>query len=275
VLRSHLATLRQYFFWVKRCQPALDRKLGHNSHNRFLKHASILAKDPRSILLIDDDVSLCTLIAEFLSAQEFNVETVHNGPRGLASAIEGSHDLVLLDVMLPVLDGFHVLQRLRQRSMVPVIMLTARNDERDRIAGLDAGADDYIAKPLRPHELLARVRAVLRRTAQRPVTMDSPILIGDVELKPNTREVFVAGSPIETTSFEFDILDVLMRMAGRVVSRDELAAVLYHREATPYERAIDVHISHLRRKLETGGGTLIRTVRGIGYQFITAVEREK
>jgi len=239
-----------------------------------LKHAGTFAKDPRSILLIDDDVSLCTLIAEFLSAQEFKVETVHNGPRGLASAIEGSHDLVLLDVMLPVLDGFHVLHRLRQRSMVPVIMLTARNDERDRIAGLDAGADDYIAKPLRPHELLARVRAVLRRTAQRPVTMDSPILVGDIELNPNTREVFVAGSPIEMTSFEFDILDVLMRMAGRVVSRDELAAVLYHREATPYERAIDVHISHLRRKLETGGGALIRTVRGIGYQFVTTVEKE-
>lgn len=239
-----------------------------------MKHAGTFAKDPRSILLIDDDVSLCTLIAEFLSAQEFKVETVHNGPRGLASAIEGSHDLVLLDVMLPVLDGFHVLHRLRQRSMVPVIMLTARNDERDRIAGLDAGADDYIAKPLRPHELLARVRAVLRRTAQRPVTMDSPILVGDIELNPNTREVFVAGSPIEMTSFEFDILDVLMRMAGRVVSRDELAAVLYHREATPYERAIDVHISHLRRKLETGGGALIRTVRGIGYQFVTTVEKE-
>ncbi len=241
-----------------------------------MKHASAYAKEHlRSILLIDDDVSLCNLIAEFLSAQEFNVETVHNGPRGLASAIEGSHDLVLLDVMLPVLDGFHVLQRLRQRSPVPVIMLTARNDERDRIAGLDAGADDYIAKPLRPHELLARVRAVLRRTAQQPVTIDSPIEIGDIELKPKSREVFVAGAQIEMTSFEFDILSVLMRMAGRVVSRDELAAILYHREATPYERSLDVHISHLRRKLETGGGTRIRTVRGIGYQFITAVENEK
>jgi len=156
-----------------------------------------------------------------------------------------------------------------------VIMLTARNDERDRIAGLDAGADDYIAKPLRPHELLARVRAVLRRTAKQPVTIDSPIEIGDIELKPKSRKVFVAGAPIEMTSFEFDILNVLMRMAGRVVSRDELAAILYHREATPYERSLDVHISHLRRKLETGGGTLIRTVRGIGYQFITAVENEK
>ena len=230
---------------------------------------------PRSILLIDDDIPLCTLIAEFLSAQEFHVDTVYSGPRGLASAIEGAHDLVLLDVMLPVLDGFHVLQRLRQRTMVPVIMLTARNDESDRIAGLDAGADDYIAKPLRPHELLARVRAVLRRTAQRPVAMESVISVGDIELKPRAREVWMDGALIEMTSFEFDILDVLMRAAGRVVSRDELAAVLYHREATPYERSIDVHISHLRRKLEKGSSTLIRSVRGVGYQFITADEDEK
>ena len=181
---------------------------------------------------------MCTLIAEFLSAQEFHVDTVHSGPRGLASAIEGAHDLVLLDVMLPVLDGFHVLQRLRQRTMVPVIMLTARNDESDRIAGLDAGADDYIAKPLRPHELLARVRAVLRRTAQRPVAMESVISVGDIELKPRAREVWMDGALIEMTSF-------------------------------------DVHISHLRRKLEKGSSTLIRSVRGVGYQFITADEDEK
>lgn len=232
-------------------------------------------EQPRSILLIDDDVSLCNLIAEFLSAQEFSVETAHNGPRGLASATEGSHDLVLLDVMLPVLDGFHVLQRLRQRSMVPVIMLTARNEEPDRIAGLNAGADDYIAKPLRPQELLARIRAVLRRTAHRPVAMDSKLVIGDIALKPNTREVFVDGRLTEMTSFEFDILNVLMRMAGRVVSRDELAANLYYRESTPYERSIDVHICHLRRKLEKGGGTMIRTVRGVGYQFVTAEDRDK
>jgi two-component system response regulator CpxR len=242
----------------------------------FLKYENASAKEhSRSILLIDDDVSLCTLIAEFLETQEFHVDTVHTGPRGLANAIEGSYDLVLLDVMLPVLDGFHVLQRLRMRSMVPVIMLTARNEETDRIAGLDAGADDYIAKPLRPHELLARVRAVLRRTSQRPVAMESVIAIGGVELRPHTREVWMDGAPIEMTSFEFDILDVLMRLAGRVVSRDELAAVLYHREATPYERSIDVHISHLRRKLETGGGALIRTVRGIGYQFVTVENQNR
>jgi DNA-binding response OmpR family regulator len=238
-----------------------------------LKHETASREHPRSILLIDDDVSLCNLIAEFLSAQEFQVDTVHNGPRGLAKAIEGTHDLVLLDVMLPVLDGFHVLQRIRQRSMVPVIMLTARNEEPDRIAGLNAGADDYIAKPLRPHELLARVRAVLRRTAARPVSMQLPIAIGDIELKPQTREVWREGKPVEMTSFEFDILNILMRMAGRVVSRDELAAILYHREATPYERSIDVHISHLRRKLETNGATIIRTVRGIGYQFLTVGDR--
>lgn len=256
------------------CGDAGGWELRQNSSTRFfLKYDSACAKEhPRSILLIDDDVSLCTLITDFLSTQEFHVDSVHTGPRGLASAIGGAYDLVLLDVMLPVLDGFHVLQRLRLRTMVPVIMLTARNDEPDRIAGLDAGADDYIAKPLRPHELLARMRAVLRRTAQRPMATELVITVGGIELKPHTREVWMNGAPIEMTSFEFDILDVLMRMAGRVVSRDELAAVLYHREATPYERSIDVHISHLRRKLETGEGTLIRTVRGVGYQFTAAEE---
>lgn len=198
------------------------------------------------------------------------MDSVHNGPRGLARAIEGCHDLILLDIMLPVLDGFHVLQRIRQRSMVPVIMLTARNEESDHIAGLNAGADDYISKPLRPQELLARVRAVLRRTAGRPAAAESPITIGEIELNPQTREVWRAGTLVEMTSFEFDILDILMRKAGRVVSRDEVAAMLYHREATPYERSIDVHISHLRKKLETRAGPVIRTVRGIGYQFLTA-----
>ena len=240
-----------------------------------MKHESAIAKEhPRSILLIDDDVSLCTLISEFLSAQEFHVDSVHSGPRGLASAIEGAYDLVLLDVMLPVLDGFHVLQQLRQRTTAPVIMLTARNDEPDRIAGLNAGADDYIAKPLRPQELLARVRAVLRRTEQRPAT-ESVIAVGGIELKPHTREVWMDGVLIEMTSFQFDILDVLMRRAGRAVSRDELAAIHYHREATPFERSIDVHISNLRKKLEVRGRTLIRTVRGVGYQFITAEENGK
>lgn len=222
--------------------------------------------------MIDDDVALCALIEEFLSAHGFHVAAVHTGARGLASAVENKYDLILLDVMLPVLDGFHILRQLRQRTDVPVIMLTARNAEQDRIAGLDAGADDYIAKPLRPHELLSRVRAVLRRSGQSRAPAGSVVAIGDLQLNSLTREVRKTDVAVEMTSFEFDILDILMRMAGRVVSRDELAAVLYHREASPFERSIDVHISHLRKKLEAGDRPLIRTIRGIGYQFVVSGE---
>jgi len=238
-----------------------------------VKQAHTNAKEQsRSILLIDDDVALCTLMAEFFAEHDFRVEAVHDGAGGLASAFQGKHDLVLLDVMLPVVDGFHVLQRLRQRTAMPVIMLTARGAQQDRIAGLDAGADDYIAKPFAPHELLARVRAVLRRTgAARPAA--GHVVVSDIELNTRTREVRRAKIPVTVTSFEFDILDILMRSAGHVVSRDELATVLYNREATPFERSIDVHISHLRRKLETGDRTLIRTVRGVGYLFVAADEK--
>ena len=238
-----------------------------------VKQASTNAKEQsRSILLIDDDVALCALMAEFFAEHEFRVEAAHDGASGLAAAFQGKHDLVLLDVMLPVVDGFHVLQRLRQRTAMPVIMLTARGAQQDRIAGLDAGADDYIAKPFAPHELLARVRAVLRRAgATRPAA--GQVVVSDIELNTRTREVRRAKVPVTVTSFEFDILDILMRSAGHVVSRHELATVLYNREATPFERSIDVHISHLRRKLETGDRTLIRTVRGVGYLFVAADEK--
>jgi len=228
----------------------------------------------RSILLIDDDVSLCTLMSEFFAEHGFHIDAVYDGATGLARAFLGKHDLVLLDVMLPVLDGFHVLQTLRQRTAIPVIMLTARSAQQDRIAGLDAGADDYIAKPFGPHELLARVRAVLRRTGFTR-SAAGPVTVNDIELNSRTREVRKAKVPVVVTSLEFDILDILMRSAGHVVSRDELATVLYNREATPFERSIDVHISHLRKKLETGGRPLIRTVRGVGYLFVAADERVK
>ena len=225
----------------------------------------------RSILLIDDDVALCNLMVDFFSAHDFRVDSIHEGATGLATAFQGKHDLILLDVMLPVLDGFEVLQRLRERSAVPVIMLTARSAQQDRIAGLNIGADDYIVKPFGPHELLARVRAVLRRPGRSP-SSNGLVIEGDIELNTKTREVCKAGVPMVVTSFEFDILNLLMRSAGHVVSRDELATVLYHREATPFERSLDVHISHLRRKLETGERPLIRTVRGVGYFFVPANE---
>jgi two-component system response regulator CpxR len=221
----------------------------------------------RSILLIDDDDELCALMQEYFAGQGLRLEAVRDGPRGLARVFAGGLDLVLLDVMLPVMDGFEILRQIRRRSAVPVIMLTARTAERDRIAGLDEGADDYLPKPFGPDELLARIRAVLRRAGQPMAVRPEAIECGEIRLNSRTREAWKKGSLVDLTWIEFDIFDLLVRSAGRVVSRDEIATVLYQREATPYERSVDVHMSHLRRKLETGGRPLIRTVRGVGYMF--------
>ena len=217
------------------------------------------------ILLIDDDSELCSLMAEFFSGHGFGLEAVHDGRNGLARAIDGGFDVIILDVMLPVLDGFEVLAQMRRRTSVPVIMLTARIEQADRIAGLDAGADDYLPKPFGPEELLARIRAVLRRAGR--AAKAQVIEAGALRLNSQTREVWRDNEPIDVTSTEFDILELLARSSGRVVSRDELAAALYQRESTPYERSIDVHMSHLRKKLERGDRALIRTVRGVGYMF--------
>jgi two-component system response regulator CpxR len=221
--------------------------------------------------LVDDDTDLCELMADFFSQHEFAIEAAHDGPRGLARALEGQYDLVILDVMLPVLDGFELLKQIRRRSSVPVILLTARTAQTDRIAGLNAGADDYLPKPFGPEELLARMRAVLRRSGPGAAPSQA-IEAGGVRVDSQTREVWVADEPLDLTAIEFDILDFLVRSAGRVVSRNELAAVLYQRESTPYERALDVHISHLRKKLERGDRVQIRTVRGVGYFFAASPE---
>ncbi len=221
---------------------------------------------PKSILVVDDDAELCALIRDFLSPHGFRVETAHDGRQGLARALEGGFDLLILDVMLPVLSGFEVLANIRKYSAIPVIMLTARTAQADRIAGLNAGADDYLPKPFGPGELLARIRAVLRRIEKSGIAEPRTILVGGVELKPQTRTVCVLGERVEVTSIEFDILEFLMRSPGRTVSRDELTAALHHRESTPYERSLDVHVSHLRRKLEAAG-TLIHTIRRVGYMF--------
>ena len=226
----------------------------------------------RSILLIEDDAGLCSLMQDYFSQQGFHTEAVHDGAAGLARALEGGFDLVLLDVMLPQLDGFEVLRQLRKRSQTPVIMLTARTARTDRIAGLETGADDYLPKPFEPEELLARIRAVLRRSGKTdaaPQTVDA----GGVRIKPETREAWSLGKPLELTSMEFDVLDVLVRAAGRIVSRDELAAAVYQRKSSPYERSLDVHISHLRKKLEHHGRNVIRTIRGVGYLFAPEAEK--
>ena len=223
------------------------------------------------ILLVDDDEELCWLLGEFLQREGFAVDCEHEGHRGLEKAGEAGVDLVLLDVMLPGIDGFEILRRLRLRSQVPVMMLTARGEDVDRIVGLDLGADDYLPKPFNPRELAARIRAILRRYEPRPAAGSGRLEVNGVTLDPGTREVLAGTARVELTTFEFDILEMLMRAAGRVLSRDRLMENFYNRKATPYDRSIDMHISHLRKKLENGDA-LIKTIRGVGYQFCRTPE---
>ena len=215
------------------------------------------------LLIIDDDAELCALLTEFLAREGFSVVSEHDGAKGLELALAGNFALVVLDLMLPSIDGFALLKQLRAESRVPVLMLTARGEDVDRIVGLELGADDYLAKPFNPRELVARIRAILRR-AQSP--SKGRLEINGVTIDPGSRDVTCDGQEIEMTTLEFDILEVLMRAAGRVVSRDALMESMYNRKATPFDRSIDMHVSHLRRKLESER-TLIKTVRGVGYQF--------
>lgn len=224
------------------------------------------------VLVVDDDVELCELVKEFLEPEGLQVEAVHNGNRGLERALTGEHALVVLDVMLPGMNGLDVLRKLRASSSVPVLLLTARGQDVDRIVGLELGADDYLPKPFNPRELVARIRAILRRTRSEAGERQAPqtsVHVGDVELNPATRTVLRGGEAVDLTAVEFNLLDVLLREAGRVVTRDELAKIALGRLFSPYDRSIDMHISKLRKKLgEYGkGGERIKTVRGVGYIY--------
>ncbi len=219
---------------------------------------------PERLLLIDDDADLGPLMAEFFTERGLTLDCALSGRVGLERAAATPYDLIILDVMMPGIDGFEVLRQLREKTKVPVLMLTARTEQASRIRGLEGGADDYLPKPFDPLELLARVRAILRRS---PPSATSKILeASGVRLDPGARSVTQNGQPLTVTSIEFDILEVLIKAAGTVVSRDDLMNRLYQREATPFDRSIDVHVSHLRKKLNDSD-SLIRTVRGIGYQF--------
>jgi two-component system response regulator CpxR len=220
-----------------------------------------------AILLVDDDVKLCALMAEFLGGHGYALSYANDGVSGMVRAVDGRYDLIILDVMLPPIDGFEVLRRLRLRTTVPVIMLTARASEADRISGLEGGADDYLLKPFAANELLARIRAVLRRVHQQKPVPPSVLAVGRVRLNVHTYEAWTGNTALDLTPTEFEILELLMRSAGRVVSRDDIAGLLYQREATAYERSVDVHLSHLRKKLDKDAAAVIRTVRGVGYVF--------
>jgi DNA-binding response OmpR family regulator len=239
------------------------------------------AVEENSILVIDDDRELCELLGEYLGQEGFAVESANDAAAGLSLALSGRHALVVLDVMLPGMSGFEVLRRIRERSRVPVLMLTARGTEVDRIVGLEMGADDYLPKPFNPRELVARIRAVQRRVAA-PVgvpgspRVQEPLEVGDVTLEPGTRTVRRGGEVVALTSVEFSVLEALLRAAGRAVSREELARTALGRNLSIYDRSIDVHVSSLRRKLGRRVGALerIRSVRGIGYQYSRPSERD-
>ena len=228
------------------------------------------------ILIIDDDAALCELVTEYLEPLGFQIESVHRGDAGAERAVAGEHSIVVLDVMLPGLNGFEVLRRIRAQSKVPVLMLTARGDDVDRIVGLEIGADDYLPKPFNPRELVARIRAILRRTKSDelldPTTTQSTtttLTVGDVELDPSTRAVYRASELVELTAVEFDLLEKLLRSAGRIITREELSKEVLGRSASPFDRSIDMHISNLRKKLGHQFGDIerIKTVRGVGYIY--------
>jgi two-component system response regulator CpxR len=223
------------------------------------------------ILVVDDDAELASLVSRFLQKEGFKTTAVHDGETGLTEALSGRFELLVLDVMLPGLDGFSVLRKLREKSQVPVIMLTARGQDIDRITGLELGADDYLPKPFNPHELVARIKAIFRRMEPRATSPSQRIEVNGVALDPAARSVSVDGQRVELTTIEFDILELLMRAAGRVLSRDAIIESLYDRKATGFDQSVNVHISHIRRKIEHGR-TLIKTVRGVGYQFCRSEE---
>jgi len=223
------------------------------------------------ILIIDDDKDLCDLLCDYLAPEGFEVEAVHDGLQGIERAVSGQHALVVLDVMLPGVNGFEVLRRIRAVSRISVLMLTARGDEVDRIVGLEIGADDYLPKPFNPRELVARIRAVLRRVEAplQPQADASRLIVGDIELTPSTRTVRCTGQTIDLTSVEFTILETLLRLVGQVISRDELVRQALGRNLSTYDRSIDVHVSSLRKKLgpKADGSERIKTVRNIGYLY--------
>lgn len=225
------------------------------------------------VLIIDDDRKLCRLIRDYLSPMGYNVEAVHTGPEGVERATAETWQAVILDLMLPGMDGFEVLKRIRARSEVPVLMLTARGDEADRIVGLEIGADDYLPKTFSTRELLARLRAVTRRSIRSTPSEESApeeIRVGSIRILPDTRKALLNDTPLDLTPVEFDLLTSLARTKGRVRTREALLEEIRDRNYDVFDRSIDVHISAVRRKLDDDPKEprFIRTYRGAGYMLI-------
>jgi DNA-binding response OmpR family regulator len=225
------------------------------------------ATEGRRLLVVDDDERLRTLLAEYLGGRNFEVDVAPTGEDGLAKLGAAEFDLVILDLMLPGADGLEVCRQIRATSSIPIVMLTARGEDMDRIVGLELGADDYLPKPFNPRELLARVQAVLRRTAAADVEGPALLRAGPLALDPSRRIAWLEDSELDLTSTEFDLLRTLVASAGRVVPRERLMEEARGTEFASFERSVDVHVSHIRKKLgdDPKRPRLIKTVRGVGY----------
>jgi DNA-binding response OmpR family regulator len=221
------------------------------------------------ILIIDDDEELCELVSEYLTVEGFEVESVNDGETGLERAVDGDYSIVILDVMLPKMNGFDVLRNLRKESRLPVIMLTARGDDMERIVGLEIGADDYLAKPFNPRELAARLRAILRRAIVPETATDGVVEVDGAKLSPGSRSATLDGVEINLTSVEFGLLHELLKEAGKIVKKEDLSERVLERKLSPYDRSLDMHISNLRKKLgvRPDGTERIKTIRSVGYIY--------
>lgn len=223
------------------------------------------------VLIIDDDEELCELVSEYLTVEGFDISCVNDGETGLRHALSGEYDMAILDVMLPKMNGFDVLRTLREESKLPVIMLTARGDDMERIVGLEIGADDYLPKPFNPRELAARLRAILRRTS--PVDGEADgnekLDVDGVQLSPASRITTRDGEEINLTSVEFGLLHELLKEAGKIVKKEDLSESVLERKLSPYDRSLDMHISNLRKKLgvRADGSERIKTIRSVGYIY--------
>jgi two-component system, OmpR family, response regulator CpxR len=225
------------------------------------------------ILLVDDDVELCRMLKDLIGESGFGVDLEFDGERGLARAREGQYEMLILDVMLPRMDGLHVLEQVRHFSEVPVMMLTAKGSPADRVAGFRLGADDYLAKPFVPEELMARMRAIMRRSAA-SAAKPRALRAGELILFPGTKDASYTGRRLDLTAMECEILEQLMLSPGQVVSRDQLSLHLYKRVASPFDRSIDTHVSRIRRKMAEGR-SMILSIRGTGYQLCPQPFRRK
>ncbi len=224
------------------------------------------------ILIIDDDEELCELVSEYLTVEGFEVEAVHDGAKGLEQALAGEYDMAILDVMLPKMNGFDVLRELRKESNFPILMLTARGEDMERIVGLEIGADDYLPKPFNPRELVARLRAILRRvkmSEEAKATGADKFQVDDVEVQISARSAKKNNEDLNLTSVEFDLLALLLKEAGTVVKKEDLSEQVLERELSPFDRSLDMHISNLRKKLgeREDDSERIKTVRSVGYIY--------